>query len=387
VVTLAVLAGLVALVGVLGSGHSDSMQAETNRMALRRAQMAAEAGIQRAIAELQLQTKGPITQNDSWFTLGNTGASAFGVGNDSFRVQIVDAASLVNLNIADHDTLAKLPLSSDQVDCLLDWRDKSTTARPAGAKDDYYNGLRKPYNAKLQALSSLDELLQVKGFTPSTLYSGGSAALAALATIDSASHDLDPQGNQKLDITTATVAQLGALGVTPQLANTITQNAGSMKKYSDVLGIQGMDQASAKLILNNCQIGTAKQTAGLININTASAAVLAAVPGIDADIASSIVNMQSSGFKGIGDLVDIPGLSLAALSKVIDKFAVTSLSFEVRSLGTAAGMDVALDAIVTTTGDGNFTVERVQPVTSKNPASMWGWPQNAADRSTLVGVW
>jgi DNA uptake protein ComE-like DNA-binding protein len=385
--TLAVLAGLVALVGVLASGNGTSMQAQTNRMALRRARFMAESGIQRAIAELQLQSKGPVTLNDSWATLGSGGATALVVGSDSFRVQILDTASRINLNTADHDTLAKLPMTSDQVDCLLDWREKTPAARPAGAKDQYYNGLTKPYNTKLQPLNSVDELLQIRNFTPSSLYSGGNQALTGLVTVDSASADLDQNANTKLNIQSATIAQLAAIGVGPQLANTLVQTEGSLSKWADVLGVQGMDQASAKAILNNCQIGANKQTPGLININTATSATLSAVPGIDPDIASSIVDRQSSGFKGIGDLVDVPGLSLAALSKVVDKFAVSSLAFEVRSLGSAAGMDVGLDAIVTTTGDGNFTVARVQPAPTKDPANLWGWPETATDRTTLVGVW
>jgi type II secretory pathway component PulK len=387
VVTLAVLAGLVALIGVLSSSQSESMRAQTNRMAMRRAQLMAEAGIQRAISEILNRSKGPTTLNQSWATLGQAGATEIKVGADSFRLQVMDAGSCINLNTADQATLSKLPMTPDQVASLMDWREKTATPRSGGAKDSYYNGLIKPYNTKLQPFGSIDELLQVKGFTPSTVYGGGKSSLDAAVTIDSSSNDLDPDGNQKVDIALATVTQLIGLGVSPQSASAVIQSQGSFSTMGAVLKVQGLDQSSAKIILNYFQVQPGKPVAGLINVNTASQSVLSALPGMESDIVSAILSRQSNGFEGLGDLVDVPGLGLTTLAAVIDKFSTSSLAFEVRSLGSAAGLTAGLEAAITVDSKGNVTVLREQPAPFKNPSDQWGWPERATDQIALVGAW
>lgn len=358
-------------------------------MARRRAALMAESGIQRAAAELQSQNLGRATKSDAWSTLGNQGGTAYAVGSDSFRIQVLDAGSRVNIQTADHDTLVRLPLSADQVDALMDWREKGQTARPAGAKDDYYNSLSKPYNAKLLPFGSVDELLQVKGFTPKLLFQAGDhAALSDLVTVDSASADLNPDGKPLLDIRSATMDQLQQIGVTSQAIGGILQGQGGVSKLGDVLLLQGMDLASAKAILSNCQVGQTPLLVGLININTASADVIAAVPGIESDMASAIVDRQSNGgFLGLGELVDVPGMDLPTLAKVVDHFCTGSRAWEVRVIGTAAGIDVAMTAALTLDDKGGVTIVREQPSPFANSAKQWNWPETASEREVVGGIW
>ncbi len=65
---------------------------------------------------------------------------------------------------------ALLPDRPDLVDCLLDYLDADSNARPQGAEQEYYDGLPQPYHIKNGPLTSVDELLLVKGFTGQIVY-------------------------------------------------------------------------------------------------------------------------------------------------------------------------------------------------------------------------
>lgn len=87
------------------------------------------------------------------------------------RFGLTDEAAKINLNTASPDVLGKLPnMTSDMVDCLIDWRDPDSDVRPQGAEADYYSRLAIPYAIKNGPLTTLEELLLVKGFNGSVVY-------------------------------------------------------------------------------------------------------------------------------------------------------------------------------------------------------------------------
>ena len=63
-----------------------------------------------------------------------------------------------------------LELDPDFIDPICDWLDSNTDAGPTGAEDAYYAELSPPYPCKDGPLSSLEELLLVKGMTEEILY-------------------------------------------------------------------------------------------------------------------------------------------------------------------------------------------------------------------------
>ncbi|HWD39366.1 MAG TPA: type II secretion system protein GspK [Fimbriimonas sp.] len=389
VLTLAVMAGLVLLLTSAANSNGESIRSQTNRMERERARLLVDSGIQRAIACLQSQDPNLATLNDDWATLGNSGDTEFEVGNDSFRIQILDACSRINVNTADQDTLKQLPLTSDQVDAIMDWRDAAKTPRPQGAKDEYYNQLQTPYNAKLQTLGSVDELLLVKGITPSMLYTagqGGSSApaLSELLTVDSNSADQNPAKQPKLDANSVSQDQLMAAGVPQDQATAIVQNEGKYKRLGDVLGLPGMTKAAAHAVLDSLQVGSATQHPGLLNINTTPEDVLAAVPHLDPDIAASIVARQGDGFKSLGDLIDIPGMEMTNLSQVADRFCVGSRSFLVRVVGKAGRFEVAYVASLTLADRSQVQISRIQPEQLPDAPKRWGWP-DVPSRQVVLG--
>ncbi len=399
VVTLAVMAGLVVLMTALTVSHRESVRALTNRTEEARARLMAEAGIQRAIAEVQQRDPTRSMLSDSWSTLGNRGSTQYLCGQDSFRLQIFDESARANINTVGQDQLKRMPMTAEQVASLLDWRDSNKTARTDGAKDDYYNGLTNPYNTKMQPFDSVPELLLVKGFSPQALYSpGGSAGgsdsasspsyggeLADLLTADSQAEDLNILGQPKLDIRSASADQLVAIGIPASLANSILQSSGSFKKLGDVFNVQGMTIQAAHAIADNLTIGAPAAKPGLINLNTASEAVFASFPALNPDVTASIVERQADGFRSVGDLLDVPGVNLSIFSQVVDGVCVSSRSFQVHVIGTCGLSNVALQTTLVVDDKGQVRMTRIEPEPAWQAQSRWGWSYRPTAQVTIGG--
>jgi type II secretory pathway component PulK len=170
IMTVAILASVVAVLVGARATQQVAVRSAINRMEQRRAKLAAQAGLTYCLKAFEGQSATTTTTSDTWYSYGNAGGVEYDLGNTSFRIQIIDESSRVDLNTADETMLQKLPLTQEQIDSLQDWREAGTTPRPQGAKNDYYAALDHPYYAKYRTLDSMDELLQVRGFTASTLY-------------------------------------------------------------------------------------------------------------------------------------------------------------------------------------------------------------------------
>jgi general secretion pathway protein K len=149
----------------------------------------AEGGVQRAIAELIYKQDPRVQQKRNkkleevppeqreWMTDGRPYSLPFDQG--TCEVKITSEAGKVNINAVSDTTLRKiigqLGLEGDArdivVDSILDWRDPGELHRLNGAKNDYYQSLKEPYNCKNGNLDSIEELLLVRGVTPG-LFSG-----------------------------------------------------------------------------------------------------------------------------------------------------------------------------------------------------------------------
>ncbi|MBC8065798.1 MAG: general secretion pathway protein GspK [Chlorobia bacterium] len=407
VISLVVLAGLVSVLALAAASQNAANKAQIRRMEGRKARVIAEAAIQRALAELQDQVNSPTTVNDDWSQLGQIGGEAFELGNASFRVQIIDAASKVNLNTATQAQLELLPLDPEQVDAILDWREASTAPRPDGGKDEYYNQLENPYNAKLGLFQSVDELLLVKGITARDLYtvrtdiertnqptrtSSGEQVelpLEELLTVDSVSQAVNAAGQAKLNLNTVNQWQqiVGRAQVNQQVAQAIInlRPGGGYTNIGQVLATPGITLASAPAILNNCTTGGQNQP-GKINLNTVTEEILLTIPNLPPDVASAIVTRQSTGFTELGELTDIPGMNnLALLQQTAGFFEVNSQSFVVRVVGRSGTTQVALQATVALL-DGAPKIVRIEESPYTNVIDVWGWEAEPVATTTLKGA-
>lgn len=103
-----------------------------------------------------------------------------GSGQSVVKYGVADEAGKINLNAMmridpSGETLRSMLLllpnmTEDVADSIVDWLDADDDQRASGAETAYYQGLTPPYGAKNGSLSSLDELLLVKGVTADLLY-------------------------------------------------------------------------------------------------------------------------------------------------------------------------------------------------------------------------
>lgn len=439
VIALAILAGLVALVASIVASQHIALRAEGNRVNAMRARMAAEAGIQRAMASLEATIQDPSTiptttagtttttgsaiagqaqiQTDEWYTLGNKGNERFLVGDGTFRLEIVDAASMVDLNTAAEAQLDLLPLRTEQIDALLDWREAATTStRTDGGKDEYYEALTKPYNAALRRLDTVDELLDVRYFTPADIWQvnqnststvslpnladGRQAVLADLVTTDSSAPLLTPSGTAKTNVsvqnaqtvqTALTTAGMGVAsarsiaGITGNNPPGANQMSPSYADLGAVLrAIPDASTADKGVVLDSVTTGTATKQEGLLNLNTVTEAALMSLPNMTEDLAQGIVNYQSTGFTKPSDLLLVSGFTDAtALQNFAKFFAVRSSVFLVRVVGECNGSQVALEGVVDLSSGAPLLIKMHDQPFSDMPAR-WGWSQDTTTDTVLV---
>lgn len=400
-ITLGVLTSLVSILVATAATQITGMRAISNRLEARRARLAAESGVQHALTILLNQDPNATSQQDEWYaTVGQLGDTEFSVGTASFRYQIIDAASLININTAPQAQLERLPLTQEQIDSLLDWREPGLEPRPEGGKDEYYNQLTIPYNAKLLSFTTLDELLLVKGFSADVIFNGqedlASTALQLtpkpdgsqptiydLCTVDSVSGN----GGQQLPNISqvANVQQLVAVGIPPQVAAQIFAQRAQLTSYNALLSVPGLNEQTARTLVSSFSVGNNATLNGRINVNTASQAVLESIPNMQPDVASAIVSRQGTAVAQLGELFDVPGFTLEVARDSLDLLTTNSQRFIVRVMGMAAQVRVSLEALVSVSANG-VQVLKITQLPFADMRGRWAWEDQAASQSSLVEV-
>lgn len=402
---LALSATLVSLTFAMVSLDT-AQKARLNRAEMERAKVAAQSGVQYALAQLAAtqinstnqdtsDTKVVTSKSDTWATLGDRGQEEFSLGDSSFRLEIIDASSKVDLNTAPTEQLSRLPLTAEQADSILDYIQTGTDARQNGAKDQYYNGLTVPYNTKLGRLASVDELLQVKGFTAQNLYGvtsqspqdgnvspSAGLALADLFETETRNREVKADGTNKTSIRQVTVQELTRQGIPQAAATAIFNQRTTAQSMRQLLQAQGMTVRAAVTLLDNYTIDGQATHEGRLNANTASLDALQSIPNLAADLASTINTRQSTPFNNWNDLSQVSGIDLAALQNLADRLSFTSTTFTVRCIGKAGDFTYCLEALVKTDGTEPVVVRLTQPPFD-DMDRRWNWADPT--RTTNLG--
>ncbi len=300
--------------------------------------------------------------------------------SSGIRFGLEDESTKININtllVADQQVenggraiLMQLPSMTVEIaDAIMDWIDPDDDVRENGAESETYSGMSPPYAAKNGPLSSIDELLTVKGVTPELLYgldvnrngiiepeergsgSSGDASMdfgwSAYLTVYSAETNLLPDGTKRVSLN-GNDMQVLSDSLTPILQNPAWVNyiiayrqfgpytgKGSTKKAQadsltldltkagktkltsvlDLIGSQVqmsqgsgsnqsvvdspfVDQADAMRdylpkLSDAVTVNSTNSIPGRININQASEAVLASIPGMTSEIAGQIVAQRT----------------------------------------------------------------------------------------------
>ncbi len=249
-----------------------------------------------------------------------------------FRHGLTDEASRLNVNTAHTANLEKLPrLTPALVAALRDFIDPDNDPRPEGAEQEYYSGLPRPYAIRNGPLASFDELLLVRGFTPALLrgatptrVSGAGEeptpaaadartdrGIRPLLTVHSYDVNRDDDGIPRTNLNDPN-DPLPEIELPPGLTNflaALRANNLALPHAADLLGASirvksekgvevevtaGIGREELPAVLNYFTAENAMVLDGLVNVNTASVEVLAALPGVDESLAEAIVSTRRS---------------------------------------------------------------------------------------------
>ena len=236
---------------------------------------------------------------------------------------LVSEASKLNLNTATLEMLEALPgMTAELAASIIDWRDPDSDPTANGVESNYYLSLGTPYNCKNAPFETADELRLVMGGDRDVLYSEDlnqngildanendgdtlnppdnadgilDAGLLEYVTVYSREPNKRADGSARINITTQR----------RELMDYLQQTIGS-DRANQIIGAMGPDLNNIRSTLEFCvrskmtpaefaQISDALTVSsdqylrGLVNVNTASAKVLACIPGLDSVLAEKLV--------------------------------------------------------------------------------------------------
>lgn len=316
---------------------------------------------------------------------------------DRLRFGVSDEAGRINVNTADQRTLAALPqMTSQRVDSLMDYRDPDGMARPGGAEQDYYDVQPEPYLMRNGWLSTVEELLLVRGFDGQVVFGEDAnldgrlgpaeddgdlrfppddgdgqlrPGLAALTTVWSSEPNRDRAGRRRfnLNYTEVTVQGLGTvsqeqaledLGLPESAVAFIDMYRDDRKRFthaSELLGMRhsrvdvldgtpetvevesGIEVEDMRLVMDRLTHHGRFRDFGLVNLNTAPAAVLAALPGMDLSLAQQIVavrrTLDSDKLSSVAWPLELGLLDASTFKEVAPWLTARSFQYRVRVIG------------------------------------------------------
>ena len=341
---------------------------------VRRARMyyIARGAIQYAAVQLQQASGGGITYPELTQPPDTDANGWTQLGDGWYKIDIIDTAARLNINIASAEAIAKLPgISSDPAiaAALVDWRDADDTPTDlqgsVGAEVEYYSALATPYSAKNAPFDTVDELLLVRGVTPTLLYgsrdsSGGLVPLVSspsgtrqtgdtvtptdtgvplceMLTTYSRERNVAADGTRRVNVKTADpTALVDTLGPQPELAQRLIQARGdggqNLSSIADLLNVPGFTRDIMRQIGDKITVTDDEYRNGMLNINTAPAEVLAAIPNVDQDVYNAIIEARQNGtvFQGLNDLFQLTALNRQQLQALVDNVCTKSSVYLVR---------------------------------------------------------
>jgi type II secretory pathway component PulK len=337
IIVLWIMFGLIAITLYFAHSMSFELHASDNRAAGVEAEQAIEGARRYLTCVLSnLNSTGVLpdtsTYENAAVPVGNAHFWLIGRGDDTLtpvtapHFGLIDEASKINLNSATSNVLINLPrMTPDLVANIIAWRKTNTTSLSGAAESDTYQMLQPPYLAKNSPYETVDELRLVYNMDMDILY-GEDANLNgaldpnendgdALPPSDNMNGTLDPglleyctvysidsandsNGTPRVNLSTATqTALLNAFttnGISSSRATQIitASGIGGGRTYSNLLQFyyaSGMTTTEFPKVEGSLR-GTT--LVGLINVNTASQAVLACIPGLTNGQAAQLVQYR-----------------------------------------------------------------------------------------------
>lgn len=325
IVVMWVCLGLVSLTLVFGHSMMMAFRGADDWIAGRQAEAALEGAVRYAsyllanssvvgqlpLPETYVREEVPVGDARFWF-LGRP-ATLEGAGEPVFR--LLDEASKLNLNTATVEMLEGLPgMTSELAAAIVDWRDEDDEVTSGGAENETYQMREPSYSCKNAPFETVEELALVNGASWDILFgwdanrSGARdsqetvgpshAGVLEFVTVHSREPNVREDGSPRLNVTQASEElrsyfeeQLGATRANEILQQ--TAGGGQVRSLLEYFVRSGMTADEFDLVAGDLTVTNAAMLEGLVNVNTASATVLACVPGIDEQQAAQLVATRS----------------------------------------------------------------------------------------------
>lgn len=342
VIVLWVTLGLVSVGLYFGHSSSLGLKAADQRVAGIEAEQALD-GAARYAMHVLARNERPATLPDPviyqreaailgearfWFLGRPTASTITPTALDQPVFALMDECSKLNLNTATAEMLANLPrMTPELAAAIIDWRDADGTVTTGGAEDETYQRRTPAYRCKNAPFESVEELQLVAGMTAEILF-GEDANLNGVldpnemdgdATPPSDNRDsrLDPgileyltvHGQEPLALPDGTARiNVGQAAGRQQLASLLQERLGT-DRGNQILRTVGngairsvleffirsrMTVDEFRLVETNLVVTTGNTVPSLVNVNTASEAVLACLPGIGLERAPQLVGYRRS---------------------------------------------------------------------------------------------
>lgn len=353
IIVLLICLGLVTLVLYFANSMSAELRAADNRVSETAARQALEGGVRYATYVLTNYAQNgtvpniktdptdykaeslPVGDGLFWF-IGRDNDNTSGSSPTDPFFGLVDEASKLNLNTVDATTLQGLPtMTSDLASAIVAWRSTNNSMTGAAA-DNNYTQLDPPRHNKGAAFETTDELRLVYGATLDVLLGEDTNRNGVLDPNEddgdtSAPHD-DQNGQLLAGILeyVTVYTRLPANGASGQrrinirdfrlqqnpqaiqtLVRRLTQRGIDSRRAGQIAGRAANQQFNSVMAFMLTTQMTADEFAlvhteltatgnssgtqdGLINVNTASAAVLGCIPGIGPDNAANVVAYRAA---------------------------------------------------------------------------------------------
>lgn len=333
-----------------------------------RADWACRAGMETAIAILNDDDREYDSFIDLWYD-NPTDFNDIELDQAFFTVNVTDEAGKLNINTASKEQLLTLPYMTEEiVDSIVDWRDSDDTISQGGAEAGYYLNLPNGYQIRNANFKTMRELLLVKDITYELLY-GSDEHYGWINSLTCYSYDTDKDATdtEKVNVNSANENDLSTnLEISRQQARWIVENR-SYNSIGDLLKdnapkeprsssggrgqSQQIDRQTFFQIVDRITTGGEGETAGRVNLNTASKIVLMAVFENNHDLVDEIITYRESseaGFTGLSGLGEISSLSNSDIRKYLNLLSVRSGVYTLSSqaLVTATGALTTVEAVV-----------------------------------------
>jgi type II secretory pathway component PulK len=354
---------LTAIVAVLGRRSRLDSKIVLARSEAVRTKWACRAGIERAIAILNEDEKDTDCCYDIWASSPED-FNDFPMTRCWYNVTISDETGKMNINTATWDQLVGLPNMYDDIaDAIIDWRDSDDDVSELGTEGGYYENLTFGYPNRNAPFRTIRELLLVRGVTDELFY-GEDTNLNGKLDYNEMDGDINPpadngdlwldQGwaayitcypygsNSTTDSNSTTTTDTTQTSRNTNSSTTITFAAN--QSQSTIQTAQNTGSSTIISVVGNTGSQTTTQTTstiGLININTASEVVLAALMGGTNEAiaaAQAIIGYRESleyGIEDISELTDAGVISSDMLSMIQDYVTVSSNIFNITCTATA----------------------------------------------------